>query len=903
MKTDGRPDPDLLLSRVVAEEKRARRGKLTVFFGAAPGVGKTYAMLEAARTERDLRRDVVVGVVETHGRYETAALTLGLELVSLRKVLYRGVTLQELDLDAVLLRRPGLVLVDELAHTNAEGSRHGKRWQDVVEILDAGIDVYTTLNVQHLESLNDVVAQITGVIQQETVPDVVLENAHEVKLVDLPPDELLERLGEGKVYVKEQAARATDNFFRKGNLIALRELALRQTAMRVDAQMQRYREEKGIEATWATGERILVCVSSSPASARLVRATRRLASTARAEWLAAYVETPGALRLSSRDRERVAQHLRLAEHLGGQAVTLSGENAADETLRFARSKNVTIILVGKPTHARWRDMIRPSFLDEVVRKSGDINVHVIAGDPLERDPRPAMRARATTPQARGALLASVAVVGVSAAMAWTLFGRDQLADVVMTYLLGIVIVAMRWGYTASLLSAVLSVVTFDFLFVPPYGSFAVRDLRHVVTFGVMFFVAFVISNLTRRLRDQVRGARERELRTSSLYALTRDLASAATREELLRTAARHLHENFDCTLAVFLPGPGGALAPAYAEEWSFVPLEKDQAVATWTWKNLKPAGLSTETLPSASAIYLPMVTQRPVGVLGVAPAMPERFLDAEQRQFLQTCATQVGTALDRARLADESQSAELQVEREQLRNALLSSVSHDLRTPLGIITGSVSVLLDGTELTEESRHELISNTYREAQRLSNLVKNLLDMTRLEAGALTVQRNLQPIDDVIDAAIRRFEDELKTRPLEVDVPADLPVLPLDEALVEQVLINLLENAFKYTPPGSPIRLEARARGGFVEVLVSDRGPGVPRGHEGQVFEKFYRASSEGQRGSGLGLTIARGIVVAHGGTIAAESREGGGATFRFTLPVDEGAPHEGGAARSGESAGS
>jgi two-component system sensor histidine kinase KdpD len=885
MKTDGRPDPDLLLSRVVEEEKRARQGKLTIFFGAAPGVGKTYAMLEAARTERDLRRDVVVGVVDTHGRYETAALTLGLELMPLRRIEYRGVTLEELDLDGILARRPGLVLVDELAHTNAEGSRHRKRWQDVVELLDAGIDVYTTLNVQHLESLNDVVAQITGVVQKETVPDVVFADAHEVKLVDLPPDELLERLGEGKVYLKEQAARATDNFFRKGNLIALRELALRQTAIRVDAQMQRYREANGIDATWAAGERILVCVSPSPASARLVRATRRLASTARAEWLAVYVETPAALRLFSADRERVAQHLRLAEHLGGEVATLSGENAAETTLRYARSKNVTMILVGKPTHSRWRDMIRPSFLDEIVRKSGDINVHVIAGDRLDRDLRQASVAPLHTPPQRGRLVAAVIAACVTSGLSWTLFGRDQLADVVMTYLLGIVIVSMRWGYAASLLAAVLSVVSYDYLFVPPFGSIAVTDFRHVVTFGVMFFVAFVISNLTKRLRDQVASARDRELRTGSLFALTRDLASAGSKDELLRTASRHLHDIFDATMTVFLPTARGALAAAYSGEWAFLPEAKEEGVASWVWKNLRPAGLSTETLPSAGALYVPLVSQRPVGVLGVSPRSAARFVDPEQRQFLQTFATQVATALDRARLADESQRAHLQVETEQLRNALLSSVSHDLRTPLAIITGSASALLDGAALTEENRHDLIANTYSEALRLSHLVRNLLDMTRLEAGALKVQKNLQPVDDVIDSVVQRFQGELEGRALEVDVPEDLPILPLDESLIELVLINLLENALKYTPPGSPIRIAARARDGAVEVEVADRGPGIPRGQEKQIFEKFYRAS-EGPRGVGLGLAIARGIVVAHGGSIVAGPREGGGASFRFTLPLDE-----------------
>jgi len=526
-----RPDADELLARARAEEARAKRGKLTVFFGAAPGVGKTYAMLEAARTERDLRRDVVVGIVETHGRYDTAALVLGLEILPRRKVAYRGVTLEELDLDAILARRPGLVLVDELAHTNAEGMRHAKRWQDVEELLDAGVDVYTTVNVQHIESLVDVIAQISGVVVRETVPDRIIDAADEIRLVDLTPEELLERLADGKVYVPEQAQRALQSFFKKGTLTALRELSLRQTAERVDRQLRSEKRAEGVERAWPVAERILVGVSPSPASAKLIRATRRMAASLHAEWIAAFVETASSLRMSEADQERVAQNLRLAEQLGGETVRLSGERAAQEVILYARSRNVTKIVVGKPTHARWKDIFRQSFLDEMVRATPDIDIHVITGDDREREsvpPSSAARSAMDPETAWAGYVAAAIATALATALAWVLFGRNQLADAVMTYLLGIVLVSMRFGYGPSIVAAMLSVVTLDLFFVEPYMKLSVYDLRHVVTFVVMFVVAFVISSLTRRIRDQATTARRREQRSTRLYAMSRELAEATS---------------------------------------------------------------------------------------------------------------------------------------------------------------------------------------------------------------------------------------------------------------------------------------------------------------------------------------------------------------------------------------
>ncbi len=888
--SEARADPDELLRQVAAEERRTRRGKLVIFFGSAPGVGKTYAMLEAARSERDLKRDVVIGVVETHGRYDTGALVIGLEMLPRRRVDHRGVVVEEFDLDAALARKPGLILIDELAHTNAPGSRHAKRWQDVEELLDAGIDVYATLNVQHIESLNDVVAQVTGVVVRETVPDRVLEEATEVRLIDLPPDELIERLEAGKVYVPDQAQRAIESFFRKGNLIALRELALRSTAERVDAQMRLYKTTHGIQRVWATAERILVCVSPSPSSARLVRAARRMAASLHASCIAAYVETPASLRMSDTDRTRLASNLRLAEQLGAEAVTLKGESAAQETVGYARARNVTKIVLGKPTHPRWRDFVSRSFLDEIVRSSGDIDVYVISGDDASaatpgegKGPRQVIHPRA--------YLASVATVVVATGIAWAFFGIRQLADVVMVYLLGIIVVSMRFGYGPSLCAAVLSVLLLDFFFVPPYFSFAVSDLQHIVMFIVMFLVAVVVSNLTRRVRLQADAARFRERRTASLYNMSRELAATRATPNLASVAAQHVHDVFEAKVAIMLGSAAGSLENVATGDKSFSPDEKDRGVVEWVFSHGKVAGLGTDTLPSARALYIPLRgAQGVVGALGVMPSDPGRFNDVEQRALIDVFANQIGSALERAQLAEQTQRAHLQIEAERLRNSLLSSVSHDLRTPLSVITGSASALLESeSALTPAARRDLIETVHEEAQRLNRLVRNLLDMTRLESGAVKVTKEWQEIEGVVGAVLSRLDDQLGGRKVDVHLPPNLPLVPIDGVLVEQVFINLLENAVKYTPKGSPIDISAHAEENSLVVEVADRGPGIPEELVDKIFEKFYRLPRERTTGgAGLGLAICRGIVEAHGGRIWANNREGGGAVFRFTLPI-EGSP--------------
>ncbi len=884
-----RPDPDELLARVREQERAAARGKLTIFFGAAPGVGKTYTMLEAARIElMDQKRDVVVGIVETHGRYDTGALLMGLELLPRRKIEHRGIDIEELDLDAALKQRPGLILIDELAHTNAPGSRHVKRWQDVEDLLAAGVDVFTTLNVQHLDSLNDVVAQITGIVVRETVPDSVFENADEVRVVDLPVAELLDRLREGKVYLPHQAERAAQNFFKEGNLIALRELALRSTAERVDAQMRGYKALHGIDKTWHTGERVLVCVSPSPHSGRLLRAARRMAASVHADMIAAYVETPAALRVGAADRERLAEHMRLAEQLGGEAATIRGENADEEIVRFARKRNVTKIVLGKPTHPRWRDLLKQPFLDEVVRRSGEIDVYVISGSGVTVRRTVAPGARPAHKDAASGYVAALVVVVAAALLAGFAFGRSQLTDVVMVFLLGIVFVSLRLGYGPALFAAVVSVVSFDFFFVPPYYSFAVADFRHIVTFVVMFVVAGVISHLTKRIRDQADSARDRERRTASLYAISRELAVAPTLDALLNVAARHVRDVFSGAVAVLLPGERDALRVAFADAGVMGDDEKELGVAEWVWAHQRPAGIGTDTLPSARALFVPLKGSRGrVGILALVPNADAGALrDPENRQLLDTFAGIIGSAIERAQFAEEARRARLRAETEQLRNSLLSSVSHDLRTPLAVVTGAAATLLDKSAPQDPGeRRELLETIHDEGQRLNRLVRNLLEMTRLDAGALRVNKELQPIEEVIGAALNRTEDRLRGREVKTHVPSDLPLVPLDTVLIEQVLINLLENATKYTPAGTPIDVAAIARKGFIEVEVADRGPGVPPEEAERIFEKFYRAR-EGTGGVGLGLTICRGIVSAHGGRIWVESRPGGGASFRFVLPLDE-----------------
>jgi len=878
-----RPDPEALLARVKAEEAHQRRGKLKIFLGAAAGVGKTYAMLEAAREQKADGVDVLVGYVETHGRAETDALLQGLEILPARMVDYRGTALRELDLDAALARRPALILVDELAHTNAPGLRHAKRWQDVVELLDAGIDVYTTMNVQHLETLNDVVAKITGVVVRETVPDSVFEQADEIELIDLPPDELLERFKDGKVYMPEQAQEAVKNFFRKGNLIALRELALRRTAERVDAQMRVYMHEHAIGKAWPTVERLLVCISPGPESARLVRAAKRMADRLGAPWVAAYVETPRQLRLPAEVRDRVTQTLRLAEQLGAETVRLPGEKMSEAILRFAHDRNVTKIVVGKPRRQLWTRILIGSIVDALVQGSGDIDIYVISAEREQHGAPPAPRARRAIPSDWAPYGWATAVVALATGAAWLTLPYFELANLVMVYLLGIVVVATRYGQGPSLVASILSVAALDFFFVPPVFTFAVSDVKYLFTFVVMLVVGLVTSGLAARIRTQAEAARLREQRTAALYAMSRELASTRGVDMLLTIAMRHISEVFRSQVVVLLPGAGGALV--CADGGQFALDSNELGVGKWVHEHHQPAGLGTSTLPGAAALYLPLQAPRgPVGVLGIRPADPHSLDAPDQLHQLETFANQTALAIERAQLADEAQQAQVRMETERLRNSLLSSVSHDLRTPLATITGAATTMLEnGAKLNDRTRQGLLESVREEADRLNRLVQNLLEMTRLESGALQLRKEWHPLEEVIGAALGRLGKELADRRVDTRVPPDLPLVPIDDVLIEQVLVNLLDNAVKYTPGGSPIRIIATSTGEAITVEVADHGPGLPRGEEDKVFEKFYRGMPGG-RGAGLGLAICQGIVKAHGGNIWAQNLPEGGVAFLFTLPL-------------------
>lgn len=887
--SDQRPDPDELLARIQAEENKSHRGKLKIFFGATAGVGKTYAMLDAAHMRLSEGVDVVAGYVEPHSRPETQALLAGLEAIPPRLAEYHGATLREFDLDAALNRHPELILVDELAHTNAPGSRHAKRWQDVEELLETGINVYTTVNVQHLESLTDVVSQITGTTVRETIPDLLLEQADEVEMVDLSPDDLLQRLKDGKVYVPEQAERAMRSFFRKGNLMALRELALRRTADRVDDQMQDYRRDHAIAQTWPAAERILVSVSPSPLSRRLIRAAKRMAAGLHAEWLAVYIETPAHTRLSEENRNRVIQNLRLAEQLGAETVTRFGHSVSQELLSYARERNVSKILVGKPAHPRWRDVAFGSVLDELVRDSGEIDIYVISGDLDESRPQPMQMLQRTSSGI--AYANAIIVVAVCTALAWLMFPYFALANLIMVYLVGVVIASARYGRGPSILASLMSVAAFDFFFVSPHLTFAVSDTQYFVTFVIMLIVAMTISTLTVRIKQQAEAAREGERRTTNLYAMSRDLANSRGTGTLVQIAAQHIGQVFHSQVIVLLPDAQGHLDTRIPEEASRLLTTHEQGVAEWVHDHGQAAGLGTETLPGAKGLYLPLKTSRGiVGVLGIYPQQPHRLLSPDQFHLLETFANQTSLAVERARLAEETEQAQVQIEAERLRNALLSSVSHDLRTPLAAITGAASTLIERNQtLDPEDRLELAQMTYEEAERLNRLVGNLLDMTRLESGGIQIEKEWQPLEEVIGTTLGRLGKQMDDHPITVHLPPDLPLVPFDSMLIEQVLVNLVENAIKYTPSCSPIEISASRRENEIVVEVVDHGPGLPSGDEERVFDKFYRAQPANVRGVGLGLTICRGIVKAHGGRIWAENRPEGGATFRFTLPLESEPP--------------
>ncbi|MFN8497157.1 MAG: sensor histidine kinase KdpD [Anaerolineae bacterium] len=881
--TERRPSPDALLA--VAQQEQ--RGRLKIFLGAAPGVGKTYAMLESAQVRRREGVEVVIGVVETHGRPETEALLEGLEAIPRRGIEYKGHTLGEMDLDAILARQPRLALVDELAHTNAPGSRHPKRYQDVEEILAAGIDVYTTLNIQHLESLNDVVAQITGIRVAERIPDRLLDRADEIELIDLTPDELLQRLREGKVYVPEQAEKAIRNYFRPGNLTALRELSLRRTAQRVDDQMRTYMHAHAIPGPWPTQDRIMACIGAGPGSERLVRSAKIRADRRHAEWLAVYVETPAHYRRSDVERDRIARTLRLAEQLGGEAVTIPGENVADELVRYARSRNVSEVMIGKSDRPRWREIVSGSIVNELIRLSGHIDVYVITDEDKRASQPPARPSRR---QLNGYALSALAVV-VAALVARVLDDVLTLPNLSMIFLAAVLLSATMWGLGPSIFASILSIAVYDFFFVEPTYTLTVASPQDVFALIMLLVVAILTSNLAGRVRDQARAARRREARTNVLYEFSREMAASAGLEGVLRAIVRDLHESQGMDVAVFLP-QGSTLQLSAIQPADATVEEQARAAATWTWQHSEATGSGTDTLPGVNWLFLPMqAAQSTVGVLGLR-VEKGRSIAPDQRRLLVAMANQGAVAIERAELAGVMEETRVLAETERLRTAMLSSISHDLRTPLATISGATETLLDAdAEYTPAERRDLLETIQEEAARLNRFVGNLLDMTRLESGALELNRDWVEIADVIGAALGREASFLANHRIDVDVAPNLPMLHLDFVLMEQVLVNLLDNAAKFSAAATTIRIAAQQDGKAVQVEVMDEGPGVPPDDLAKIFDKFHRVQGGDRRGAGtgLGLSICQGIIEAHGGTIEADNRASGGAVFRVTLPVNGGPP--------------
>ena len=892
-----RPDPDQLLARVEAEEARAKRGRLRIFFGASAGVGKTYAMLEAARSLRSGGTDVVVGYVEPHGRVETERLLEGLERLPTLAVSYRGIVRHEFDLDAALLRRPSILLVDELAHSNLVGGqpapRHPKRWQDVEELLDAGISVWTTVNVQHLESLNDLVAQITGVRQKETLPDRFFNEADDIELIDLPPDDLLARLRSGKVYIPDEAATAVERFFRTPNLMALRELALRRVADRVEAAARALPVDR-TRARLAS-DRIMVAVGPDEQAEQLVRAGKRLADALDSEWTVVYVETPALLRLSEAQRNRRIDVLRLAESLGAETVTLDGPTAAATLLEYAQTRNATRVIVGAPKRRGWRAWLRPSTSTQLLRHARGFDLTAIAL-PEQPESQRAPRSRATVadsspirwPRYGWALVTTL----LCSAVAFGLYPRFELANLVMVYLLGVTVAGLRFGRGPAVMTAILNVAAFDFFFVPPRFSFAVSDVQYLLTFSVMLTIALVIANLVASVRQQTRVAGARERRTALLYAMSRELAATRGISGMARVAVRHLAEVFQIKAVVLLPDAEGKLH--YPRDR---PLENsfrsaDLAVAQWVADHSRQAGLGTDTLPAATGLYLALGDERQrLGVLAVLPSNPRRVLLPEQRHLLETFASQIGLALERARLAEVAEAAGLAAERESLRNTLLASISHDLRTPLAVMAGAGSTLAEhGAKLDEATRFSLAHSIETKAREMSELVSNVLDLMRFESGQVVLRRDWETLDDLVGTALQRLEVRLAGHAVELRMAPELPPVYVDATLIVQLFANLLDNAAKYTPAGTRVSVSAVADGAFVRVVVEDDGPGLPPGEPARLFDKFQRGNGEGTVvGVGLGLAICQAIVRAHGGEIEAQRRAGRGARFEFTLPSSEAAP--------------
>jgi two-component system sensor histidine kinase KdpD len=883
-----RPSPEALLEAARREDSRA--GRLKIFIGAAPGVGKTYEMLQSAHARLKAGIDVVVGVVETHGRAETEALLRGLEVLPRKRLTYKDQTLEEMDLDALIERRPQIALVDELAHTNAPGSRHPKRYLDVEELLSHGIDVYTAVNVQHIESLNDVVAQITHVRVRETVPDSVFDRAEAIELIDLTPDDLIQRLKEGKVYVPKQAERALEHYFSPGNLTALRELALRRTAERVDEQLLNHMQANAIAGPWAAGERILVCLSEDPRAAGLVRYTKRLADRLHAPWTAISIETRRSLQLTDEQRDRLADTMRLAEALGAEALIILGvgRRIADDVINFAHANNVTQIIIGKSTRSWWFELMRGSVVHDLVRRAGNISVNVIAGDDQGIAKTAVQTAARQEPfDARPYLMALlfVAIGLVAARVIQPAFGIE---NVDLVFLTAVVSVAVRFGLWPSLLASVAASLCYNFFFLPPVYTFTITDPTNVAAFFFFMLIALLVSNVAARVRTQAVTAISRVRTTESLYAFSRKLAGTATLDDVLWATAYQTALMLKVRVVLLLPEDGVLTVKAgYPPEDQ---LDKaDLAAANWAWGNDRPAGRGSDTLPGAKRLFLPMRTGRgAIGVIGIDDDRTGPLLTPDQRRLLDALVDQGALAIERVLLVEDMDRVKRTVESDRLRGALLTSISHDLKTPLASVLGAASTMRDlGSGLTDAQKRDLLATVIDESERLNRFIANLLDMTKLESGAIVPNAARHDVSEIVGSALRRAGKILVHHKVSLELAADLPMLELDAVLFEQVLFNLLDNAAKYAPADTTISIKGARDQGKVSLQIMDEGNGIPPAELESVFDKFYRAQKGDhvRPGTGLGLAISRGFVEAMHGTISAANRvDRSGAVLTIRLPV-------------------
>lgn len=872
----------MLLSLLKMEEEKKKKGKLKVFFGMCAGVGKTYDMLKDAQEAKKKGVDLVVGIAETHGRAETQALLASLPVIPRKQLNYRGTILEELDLDAVLARNPKLALVDELAHTNAPGSRHTKRYQDVCELLDNGIDVYTTLNVQHLESRADAVARITGTMVRETVPDSIFESADEIEVIDISPDELLKRFAEGKVYAADQSRLAIENFFRKGNLTALREMSLRMTAERVHRQLRDYKQRKRISDTWKSGARIVVGINASPDSISLIRSARRVSFTMDASWVAVYVETSDLL--DPKEKERLASHIKLARELGAELVSTSDDDIAGALIRVAREQNATQIIVGKPSrHRFWRSS---RLIEDLLKRSKDMDIVILGYD--DEKESGIQRTRSWFPETQSGiyhyLIAGISVLLV--ALLCLPFTRIiGYRTVSLILLFAVSMLPLRLGPGPVLFGATLAALAWNFIFIPPIFTFAVSHLEDVMMLGTFLLVAAVTGLLSARSRTREKAVVQRERRTAALYTLTKDLSSAHSQDEVIQAAVSNIAKFFDADVTVFLGQADGDMSPSPHPASSWVPDEKECSVAAWTYWNEKKAGKDTDTLPFAQATYFCMSGPRySLGVLGVRPKHKDK-MPVEQETLLDNFVAQIASAVERELLNDVTKKSVIMAESERLYKTLFSSISHELRTPIATIMGASENLLSATHSQmSQSVREHYAEIHTASERLNRLVANLLDMTRLESGMIQPRLDWCDLGDLLHAVSKGLEQELADHPLTVNIPDDMPLVMLDFGLMEQALTNLVHNATVHTPVGTSILIDAHIEESDCIIIVADTGPGIPESDLSKVFDKFFRPQGTTSGGTGLGLPIAKGFVEAHKGTLTVANRSSGGVEFVIHVPV-------------------